>query len=200
MVIGPLLTKRYTTSHGVVKKLLDRSTPALAKVYCNITDVRDVAQAHLQALVLPEVAGKRHLIVNHSVWIKDIALILQKEFRPQGYYVPTMTAPNILVKFSSLYDKGAKLVATRLGKDFKYDTKRMTEVLKITPIELEKTVIDTANSMIEQGVIKKSKKSLKKKEDAPQDEEGKFLKRDCILSAYKLLNCHFCVLLCHDSR
>ena len=44
---------------------------------------------------------------------------------------------------------------------------QMQEVLKITPTDLEKTVIDTANSFIEQGIIKKSKKSLKKaKEDS----------------------------------
>ena len=175
MVIGPLLTKRFTTSHAVVKKLLDKSTPAVAKLNCNITDVRDVAQAHLQALVLPEVAGQRHLIVSHSVWVKEVAMILQKEFSPQGYFVPTFTAPNALVRVSSFIDKGVKLVVPRLGKECKYDNKRMQEVLKITPIDLEKTVIDTANSMIEMGVIKRSKKSLKpKKENAPQ-EEGKFL-------------------------
>lgn len=38
----------------------------------------------------------------------------------------------------------------------------MVEVLKITPTDLEKTVIDTANSMIELGVIKRSKKSKSK--------------------------------------
>lgn len=43
----------------------------------------------------------------------------------------------------------------------------MQEVLKIAPTDLEKTVIDTVNSFIEQGIIKKSKKSLKKeKEDS----------------------------------
>lgn len=171
MVIGPLLSKRYTTSHGLIKKLLDRTTPAVAKLNCNITDVRDVAQAHLQALVLPEASGKRHLIVSHNVWVKDVALILKKEFEPQGYWVPTFTAPNTLVRVSSFIDKSVRLVTPRLGKECKYDNKRMQEVLKISPIELEKTVIDTANSMLEQGVIKKSKKSLKpKKEDSPQAE------------------------------
>jgi len=161
MVIGPLLTKRYTTSHLAIKKLLDKSTPAVARLKCNITDVRDVAQAHVAALTIPEAAGQRHLIVNHSVWIKDMALIIQKEFKPKGYFVPTFTAPNLLVRVSSIYDKGVKLVVPRLGKEVKYDNKRMQEVLKVTPIELEKTIIDTANSFIEEGIIKKSKKSQK---------------------------------------
>lgn len=166
VVIGPLLTKRYTTSHLSIKKLLDKSTPVVAKIHFNITDVRDVALAHVKALTLPEAAGKRHLIVNSSAWLKEIALILQKEFRPQGYFIPIHTAPNILVRVSSIYDKSVKIVVPRLGKEVKYENKRMTEVLKISPTDLEKTVIDTANSMIEHGIIKKSKKITKKERES----------------------------------
>ena len=166
VVIGPLLTKRYTTSHLSIKKLLDKSTPAVAKIHFNVTDVRDVALAHVRALTVPEAAGKRHLIVNSPVWFKEIALILQKEFRPQGYPIPVHTAPNILVRVSSIYDKSVKIVVPRLGKEVKYENKRMTEILKISPTDLEKTIIDTANSMIEQGIIKKSKKITKKERES----------------------------------
>jgi len=123
MVIGPLLSKRYTTSHGAVKKLLDKSTPALAKLYCNFVDVRDVAQAHLTALTLAEAAGKRHLLVSHSVWLKDMANILSKEFKPQGYWVPTNNAPNLLVRVSSFIDKGVKLVVPRLERSSSMTTR-----------------------------------------------------------------------------
>lgn len=34
----------------------------------------------------------------------------------------------------------------------------MKDVLNVTPRAIEKTIIDTANSLIEQGVIKRSKK------------------------------------------
>lgn len=127
MVIGPLLSKRYTTSHLAVKSLLDRSKPVMPKLNCNITDVRDVAQAHLKALTLDEAAGKRHLIVNHSVWMKDLAAIVQKEFRPKGYFVVSLTAPNFLVRVSSFVDRSAKMVAGRLGREVKYDNKRVRQ-------------------------------------------------------------------------
>lgn len=166
VVIGPLLTKRYTTSHNAIKKLLDKSTPAVAKIQFNITDVRDVATAHVKALTLPEAVGKRHLIVNTAAWLKEIALVLQKEFRPQGYFIPVLTAPNALVRVSSIYDKSMKIVVPRLGKEVKYDNTRMTQVLKISPTDFEKTVIDTANSMIEHGIIKKSKKVTKKERES----------------------------------
>lgn len=57
----------------------------------------------------------------------------------------------------------------------------MQEVLKITPTDLEKTVIDTANSMIELGVIKKSKKS-KPKSESGAETEGRM--SPCLLSSH----------------
>lgn len=69
----------------------------------------------------------------------------------------------------------------------------MIEVLKITPTDLEKTVIDTANSMIELGVIKKSKKS-KPKSESGAEAEGRisfFLFLYCLLS---LLSFHHSTL------
>ena len=42
--------------------------------------------------------------------------MLDEEFRPQGYRVPTGVAPNVLVKFMSLFDKTVKMIAPSLGK------------------------------------------------------------------------------------
>lgn len=68
LILGPLLSKAMTTSHGVVKRLLDRSVPAIAKMNVNFCDVRDVAAAHVKALTVAEAAGHRHLIVTQ---VKD---------------------------------------------------------------------------------------------------------------------------------
>ncbi|RWS14510.1 putative uncharacterized oxidoreductase-like protein, partial [Dinothrombium tinctorium] len=165
LVFGPLIFNQMGTSLEMVKRLLDRSVPAVAKLSVNAADVRDVALAHIRALTVPEAAGNRHIIVTSNVMMKDIALILQKEFKPQGYHIPTMVVPNFVVWMNSLLDKSYKLVVPRLGRDYKFETKRMQEVLGITPTELEKTIIDTANSLIERGVVKKPKKARKTKEE-----------------------------------
>ena len=39
----------------------------------NVVDVRDVAQAHLHALTVPEAAGHRHIVSTKSMWFKEIA-------------------------------------------------------------------------------------------------------------------------------
>lgn len=188
-VLGPLNSKNMSTSILLVKKLMDRSVPAVAKLFLCITDVRDVALAHLKALTNPDAVGNRHIIVSHGMWMKELAQILQKEFKPQGYYIPTMVAPNFIIWLNSLIEKSFKLVVSRLSREYNYDNKRvsdclsifvlqfctyfkMKDVLGITPIEIEKTIIDTANSLIELEILKKPKKKEKKVKTTGEPETG----------------------------
>ena len=166
VVLGPLISKHMATSHAIVKKLLDRSAPAVAKMNVALTDVRDVAQAHISALTAAGAAGHRHLVVTQTVWLKDIALILKKEFQPKGYSVPSFVAPNVFVWLNSLYEKQYKIVVPRLGREFSYENKRMKEVLKVEPTETEKTIIDSAQSLIDLEIISQKKKKSKKSKDA----------------------------------
>ena len=42
----------------IAKKLMERGIPAVPKMYFYVGDVRDVAQAHIKATIVPEAAGK----------------------------------------------------------------------------------------------------------------------------------------------
>jgi hypothetical protein len=87
---------------------------------------------------------------------------MKKEYQPKGYSVPTVVVPNVFVWLNSLIEKSYKMVVPRLGREFSYSNERMTTVLGITPTETEKTLFDTANSLIEFELIKKKEKKAKK--------------------------------------
>lgn len=126
LILGPLISKSLPTSLETVKRLLDRAVPAVAKLCMPICDVRDVATAHVKALTVPEAAGHRHVIVSASVWMREVAMILHKEFKQHGFSVPTMNAPNFVVWLSAFMDKTYKLVLSRLSREYKFDTKRVS--------------------------------------------------------------------------
>lgn len=170
-VLGPLLTDQVSSSVLGIKRLLDKSTPAVPKFNLAICDVRDVALAHVKSFESSEHVGKRYLIVSDCKWMKDVARVVQKEFKPLGYYVPTMTVPNALVWLGSYIDKSTCLLVPRLDKEFKLDNRRMVEELKITPTDVEKTLIDTAHSLIDKGIIKPTRK-YKKVKQPPTGEEA----------------------------
>lgn len=165
-VLGPMITDSLSTSLLGIKRLLDKSTPLVPKFNMAVCDVRDVALAHVKALESPEHVGKRYLIVSECKWMRDIARIIQKEFKPLGYFVPTMNVPSTLVWLGSFIDKSTAMVAARLDKEFKLDNKRMVEDLKITPTDIEKTIIDTCHSLIEREIVKPTRKYKRSMEPA----------------------------------
>ncbi|KAK7090238.1 uncharacterized protein [Littorina saxatilis] len=157
-VMGPVLHGSQCTSMEIIKRLLERSMPACPKLNFAIVDVRDVATAHVKAMTLPEAAGNRHLVVNTNMWMKEIAQQLAKEFKPQGYNVPTVNCPYFALWMSSLFDKTIKMILPQVNKVHKFENKRMKEVLGIEPLDAKDTIIEMAYSLIESGFIKKTKK------------------------------------------
>ena len=60
-------------------------------------DVRDVARAHLAAMEKPEAAGKRFILYNKSIWMRDAAEVISAEFAPMGYKIPLRNVPKFLI-------------------------------------------------------------------------------------------------------
>ncbi|XP_055927795.1 uncharacterized protein LOC129959042 [Argiope bruennichi] len=172
LVLGPVINGAISTSVEIVKKLLERSMPMVPKANFAVCDVRDVALAHLKAMTLSNAADHRHIICTQNVWFKDIALALSKEFKPHGYSIPTMVAPYFAVWLNSFVDKMTRTILPRIGREFRFDNKRMREELGITPRELNQTLIDTAYSLIENGFVKKSKKYKQNRKDSVAEQKN----------------------------
>ncbi|KAH7962617.1 hypothetical protein HPB52_017193 [Rhipicephalus sanguineus] len=173
LCIGPLLQK---TTHGVptsvllIKRFMDRSIPLVPPASLSVVDVRDVARAHVRALTASGAADNRHIVTNQCISVKDMATALAKEFKPHGYSISTAGAPYFLMWLNSLVDKNSKLLMSKLNKPSTYDNARMREVLEIEPRDVQQSILDTAYSMIQLGVVKKSKKM--KKQELSTEGEG----------------------------
>ena len=81
--------------------------------------------------------------------------ILDAEFRPMGYTVPTGDASYWILWFLSFFDPALRAILPSLGKVERFDNTRMTQVLRIRPRPVEETILDTAYSMIDHGLAVK---------------------------------------------
>ena len=120
LVIGPLLGRnsRDSTSTASVLKILNNELPALVNVGFSFVDVRDVAAAHIAAMEVPEAVGNRHILYGSSMWMKEVADVIAKEFNPQGYSIPRFVMPKVGVWVYKAFDPAAKLVYPLIGKKF----------------------------------------------------------------------------------
>jgi len=111
-VMGPLLHDTACTSIEFVERLMMRKIPLLPRLSLPVCDVRDVALAHIRAMLTNEAVNNRHIIASQSDFtsIKEIATMLDTEFRKQGFNVPTSQAPDIFIKVFSIFDKPVRQV------------------------------------------------------------------------------------------
>lgn len=75
--------------------------------------------------------GHRHIIATQNLWLKEIAQIIAKEFKPQGYSVSTINCPYFALWVKGFFDKSVKLILPRVGKEIKFDSTRVSDDLSI---------------------------------------------------------------------
>ena len=141
-----------------------------------VVDIRDCAAAHIAALEKPEAAASRYIAINETVSLKQMAQILAVEFKPQGYKVSSKGLPKAAVWVGKFVKSDAKLLYPMLGKQINYSNEKMIGELGIELRPVEGTVIDTAYSAIEHGLVQKKKGYLGHPSTRPppekKEEEG----------------------------
>ncbi|MBL1430873.1 MAG: aldehyde reductase [Robiginitomaculum sp.] len=143
-VLGPLVDNTWSSSGEIVRKLLRREMPACPRIAFAMIDVRDVADAHFEAMIRPEAAGERFLLATDSAWMVDVSKALKKN----GYNTPTGNLPNFMVRLIAIFDKTIRLVSRDLGKKTPISNEKLRKVLQIEPRDLEEMSVSMADSMV----------------------------------------------------
>jgi nucleoside-diphosphate-sugar epimerase len=157
LVLGPLLSSDWGTSGEMVKRILDHKVPAIPNINFSTVDVRDVASAHVTAMVTPAAAGQRFICAEANHSMMEIAQILKAKYGPRGFKVPTGRLPSIAIKTMAKFDKTVRLALNDLDTSQNVDNTRIRTVLHWQPRDLPEMTTSMADSMIEYGVVRPKK-------------------------------------------
>jgi nucleoside-diphosphate-sugar epimerase len=153
-VQGPLLDgTHYGTSADTIRRLMTGKIPGIPRTMFGIVDVRDVATAHLAAMVRPQANGNRYLCVSGALWFVEIARILQENFADQGYRIPGRQMPDSFVRIFALFDKSARSILDGLGQEVKFTNQKIIEDLGWQPKSAEEAIVAMGASLIHLGVV-----------------------------------------------
>ncbi|MEZ4429328.1 MAG: aldehyde reductase [Nannocystaceae bacterium] len=153
LVLGPALDADYGTSGELVRKLLKRDFPGCPDVGWAVVDVRDVADAHLAAMTVPEAAGERFVCAVEYASMLDVARILDRRFRDRGYKVPLRRLPGWVLKLVGVFDRTAQLAVQELGLRQDISNAKIRAVLDWRPRGVEEMVVAMGESLIAHGVV-----------------------------------------------
>ncbi|HYC53561.1 MAG TPA: aldehyde reductase [Candidatus Binatia bacterium] len=152
-VMGPLLNADQGTSGELIRKLMVRDMPACPEIGFAPVDVRDIAIAHRLAMELPQAAGNRYICAGEHIWVQDIAKVLAAEFNPRGYRVPTGKLPYALMWVIAWFDKAVNLALTFVGRREVVSSAKAQRELGWSMRPVRDSILDTARTMIEHGVV-----------------------------------------------
>ncbi len=154
-VLGPSLTNASASaSFSTMKQLVDGTmrwgAPALE---LGVVDVRDIAQAHINAGYIPSTSG-RHILVSRSATMLELGRALAESFGDR-YPFPKRELPTFMVWLAApTAGLTRKYVAGNMGHPLKFDNTRSRKDLGIECRPVEATVVDHFQQLIDDGLVR----------------------------------------------
>jgi nucleoside-diphosphate-sugar epimerase len=152
-ILGPLLDDDPGTSAQIVKRMLDGSVPALPRITFAIVDIRDVAEAHLRALVTPEAGGRRYPMGERTMYMNEVAPIVREAAPERARKVPTMRLPDFAVRLYALFDRDVRGLVNELGVVKILDSSATVGLLGHPLIVARDSIIATTRSLLDQRLV-----------------------------------------------
>lgn len=152
-VLGPAMSPDVSTSLQIITQLMTGKAPASPRVGFCVVDVRDVADAHLKAMTVPDAAGERFLAAGRFMWMSEVADVLREQFPDYRKKLPKGELPDWLLKALILVNPPLKAVVPELGRERHCSNEKARRVLGWTPRSEEEAIIESAQTLIDLNVI-----------------------------------------------
>lgn len=150
-VFGPALADDQQGSVQVINSVLQGKMPGLPRIGFCVVDVRDLADAHIAAMVTPEAAGERFIASGGFMWMADIATTLRNAFGARAPKIPTRRLPDWLVRVMARFAKPLRAIVPTLGRKHVFNSAKAQRVLGFSPRPAEETIIATGDYLLKQA-------------------------------------------------
>lgn len=153
MIFGPLQSPNFGTSVGLLLQLMNGKFSRLPRFGFPVIDIRDVADAHIKAMVNPAASGQRFIVAGQFLWLKDISHILAKAFPDYAHRLPTQEIPSWLVRVMATVSPMSRMIVHELGRDLSVDTSKARRVLDWTARSETEAICACVQSLIDLNLI-----------------------------------------------
>ncbi len=154
-MFGPSLSRRVdATSVGMVIQFLNGSfRTGVPKLWLGVVDVRDVAEAHVKAALLP-VAGKRYIIVASSKNLFEISKMMRVDEYGIKNKLPKGEAMKALIwLIGPLVGMRRSYVSRNVNHPVKFNSERSKKELGIRYRNPEETFDDHIRQIVADGLL-----------------------------------------------
>jgi nucleoside-diphosphate-sugar epimerase len=153
-VMGPVMGDQISGSNHLIQSMLTGAMRALPKLFIPIVDVRDVAAAHVSAMIAPDAAGRRFLLSNGpALPLSEIAATIRGALGEAASRVPTRVVPSLVVRVGGLFSPVMRATAADLGYSKRTSNEKARRVLDWTARPAREAIVAAAESMVAKGLV-----------------------------------------------
>lgn len=151
MVFGPDPYDNGGASLGAIRDMMRGDLPALPKLAYPVSDIRDVASVHVQAMTADAAGGRRLMSAGQTLWFKDIADIIRAEY-PKAK-LPKSELPNIIGRIVAIFDDRIVGILPDLGIFHEADSAYVTSLTGVVPRPAKESILASARDLIANGEV-----------------------------------------------
>jgi len=150
IVFGPVFHKRHTRGSMAYLKHYTGKLPFVLNAHLNFVDVRDVAQAHIQAIQYGENGG-RYIVHKTGLWMNELGVKL-RDVRPERKWPVTRLPTVFAILMAAFHPKlTVQQIRSSTGRHVNYDIQNTENMLRMKFLSVEETLTDSMKSLEELG-------------------------------------------------
>lgn len=153
-MLGPLWNDDPGTSGEIVRRMLRGTMPMAPNMILDFVDVRDVAAAHVAALVDAGAAGKRHILSEGSLSLLEVAQTLGGAFPDLARRLPRREMPAWLARLFMLWDAGLRDSRAFLGIHRRIDRRSGPDLLRRALVPVRDAAVATGHALLTRGLVR----------------------------------------------
>ena len=152
-VFGDALDKKSGTSIEYIRQFMKGKFPGAPKFAVLISDVKDIAKAHVACIGNNKVGGRRLIVGKDVKRLVELSQLIAEAMPEYKKKLPTKELPNLMVKLISYIDSSAKTMIPDLGIMMQTDTSYAEEILGFKFKPAKGCISENAKSVVRLGLV-----------------------------------------------
>ena len=152
-VFGDALDKKGGTSIEYIRQFMKGKFPGAPKFAVLISDVKDIAKAHVACIGNNKVGGRRLIVGKDVKRLVELSQLIAEAMPEYKKKLPTKELPNLVVKLISYIDSSAKTMIPDLGIMMQTDTSYAEEILGFKFKPAKGCISENAKSVVRLGLV-----------------------------------------------
>ena len=152
-VFGDALDKKGGTSIEYVRQFMAGKFPGAPKFAVLISDVKDIAKAHVACIGNNKVGGRRLIVGKEVKKLVELSQLMAEAMPAYAKKLPKKELPNFMVKLISYLDSSAKMMIPDLGILMQTDLSYAEELLGFKFKAAKDCMAENAKSVVRLGLV-----------------------------------------------